>query len=155
MTTDATGNATIPPFTVAAGQIVTATATDPANNTSEFSACVLTTEAPAITLAATDPDAAGLGGNVGTVVVTRTGPTTADRDVPVNVRGTAFPGSDYDLTSPSPITFTAGNAFTIRILAGRDRRDHHHHAGVLGRHRRPRVRHPLQPKAEHAHRDDR
>ena len=79
---------------------------------------MLTTEAPVITLAATDPDAAELGGNVGTVVVTRTGPTTADRDVAVNISGTAFPGSDYDLTSPSPITFTAGNAFTIRIPAG-------------------------------------
>ena len=118
VTTDGTGNATIPPFTVAAGQFVTATATDASNNTSEFSACVLTTEAPVITLAATDPDAAELGGNVGTVVVTRTGPTTADRDVAVNISGTAFPGADYDLTSPSPITFTAGNAFTIRIPAG-------------------------------------
>ena len=118
VTTDGAGNATIPPFTVAAGQFVTATASDASNNTSEFSACLLTTEAPVITLAATDSDAAELGGNVGTVVVTRTGPTTADRDVAVNISGTAFPGLDYDLTSPSPITSTAGNAFTIRIPAG-------------------------------------
>ena len=38
--TDGTGNATIPLFTAAAGQFVTATATDSSNNTSEFSACV-------------------------------------------------------------------------------------------------------------------
>ena len=50
VTTDSTGNATIPLFTAAPGQFVTATATDSSNNTSEFSACVLTTETPAITL---------------------------------------------------------------------------------------------------------
>ena len=41
-TTDGAGNATFTaslPVAVAAGQVVTATATDPANNTSEFSAC--------------------------------------------------------------------------------------------------------------------
>ena len=41
-TTDVTGNATFTaslPVAVAVGQVVTATATDPANNTSEFSAC--------------------------------------------------------------------------------------------------------------------
>ena len=38
--TDGAGNATIPLFTAASGQSVTATATDSFNNTSEFSACV-------------------------------------------------------------------------------------------------------------------
>jgi uncharacterized repeat protein (TIGR01451 family) len=40
VTTDGTGNATIPFFAAAPGQSVTSTATSPANNTSEFSACV-------------------------------------------------------------------------------------------------------------------
>ncbi len=75
------GNATIPLFAATAGQAVTATATDSSNNTSEFSACVQTTEAPVITLTATDADAAELGGNTGTVIVTRSGATTLDRDV--------------------------------------------------------------------------
>ena len=38
--TDGAGNATIPLFAAAAGQVVTATATDSSNNTSEFSTCV-------------------------------------------------------------------------------------------------------------------
>ena len=40
VTTDGAGNASIPLVAAATGQIVTATATDAANNTSEFSACV-------------------------------------------------------------------------------------------------------------------
>lgn len=48
VTTDGDGNAVLHaslPVAATAGQAVTATATDPANNTSEFSACVLVTEA--------------------------------------------------------------------------------------------------------------
>ncbi len=100
--TDGAGNGTIPLFTAAAGQFVTATATDSSNNTSEFSTCVLTAVQPEITIAATDPDAAELGGNTATVVVTRTGPTTADRDVVVNLTGTAAQnGTDYTISSPA------------------------------------------------------
>ena len=40
VTTNGTGDATIPFFAAAAGQFVTATATSPTNNTSEFSACI-------------------------------------------------------------------------------------------------------------------
>jgi uncharacterized repeat protein (TIGR01451 family) len=40
VTTNAAGDATITTFAVSQGTIVTATATDPANNTSEFSSCV-------------------------------------------------------------------------------------------------------------------
>ena len=42
VTTDVTGNGTIPLFTAAGGQLVVATATDSSNNTSEFSSCVQT-----------------------------------------------------------------------------------------------------------------
>ena len=89
VSTDGTGNATIPVFTAAAGQFVTATATDSSNNTSEFSACVQTGEQPEIAVTATDPDAAELGPDTATIVVTRNGPTTLDRDVVIAITGTA------------------------------------------------------------------
>ena len=117
ITTDANGNATIPLFTAAAGQFVTATATDSSNNTSEFSACVLTAESTVITLTATDADAAELGGNTGTVVVTRTGTTTLDRDVAISLDGTSFHQIDYTISSPTLVTSAPGG-FTVRILAG-------------------------------------
>ena len=117
VTTDAAGNATIPLFTATAGQSVTATATDGSNNTSEFSACVLTAEAPEITLTATDADAAELGGNTGTVIVTRTGATTLDRDVAISLDGTAFHQIDYTISSPTLVTSAPGG-FTVRIPAG-------------------------------------
>ena len=40
VTTDGSGNGSFPLFPTPGGGFITATATDPANNTSEFSACV-------------------------------------------------------------------------------------------------------------------
>ncbi|HEU4891732.1 MAG TPA: FG-GAP-like repeat-containing protein [Vicinamibacterales bacterium] len=60
VTTDANGNATIPLFAVPAGTIVTATATSPTNNTSEFSACVTVPLGPgAFTVSNTNDSGAG------------------------------------------------------------------------------------------------
>ncbi len=59
VTTDGAGNATIPLFAAAAGQVVTATATDASNNTSEFSTCVAGSAASAelaIVTATDSPD---------------------------------------------------------------------------------------------------
>ena len=119
VTTDSTGNATIPLFTAAPGQFVTATATDSSNNTSEFSACVLTTETPAITLVATDPDASEFAGNTGTVVVTRSGSTTTFTDVTITLGGTATSnGTDYTISSPSMSQGPFPSFFVLRIPAG-------------------------------------
>ena len=118
VSTDGTGNAIIPVFTAPAGQFVTATATDSSNNTSEFSTCVQTGEQPEISIAATDPDAAELGPDTATIVVTRSGPTTLDRDVLIAVSGTAANISDYAITSPALLGSVNSSSFSVRIPAG-------------------------------------
>ena len=50
VTTDPSGTVTTPLFAAAVGQIVTATATDASNNTSEFSACVTVPEDTSVTV---------------------------------------------------------------------------------------------------------
>ena len=72
--TDGAGNATIPLFAAAAGQVVTATATDSSNNTSEFSTCVQVAAASAeIAITATDsPDPVIVGTQLGYSVTSRT-----------------------------------------------------------------------------------
>ncbi len=80
VTTDATCNAsfTSPAFAIPPGQtVVTATATDPANNTSEFSACFSAAAGPTPTPTATP---------TGTPVATPT-PTTVPTATPTPVPG--------------------------------------------------------------------
>jgi hypothetical protein len=60
VTTDSNGNATIPEFTGVAGQLLTATATSPANDTSEFSPCMEVPIPPA-TFTVTNTNDAGAG----------------------------------------------------------------------------------------------
>ena len=80
VSTDGTGNATIPLFTAAFGQFVTATATDSSNNTSEFSTCVQTQAASAeLAVTASDfPDPVVVGTQLGySVTITNNGPSSA------------------------------------------------------------------------------
>ena len=81
VTTDATGNATIPLFATAPGQVVTATATDSSNNTSEFSTCVQVQAASAelaIVTATDSPDPVIVGTQLGyAIALTNNGPSPA------------------------------------------------------------------------------
>ena len=79
--TDGAGNATIPLFAAAAGQVVTATATDSSNNTSEFSTCVQVAAASAelaIVTATDSPDPVILGTPLNySITLTNNGPSQA------------------------------------------------------------------------------
>ena len=50
---------------------------------------------PAVTIDATDPDAAEVGGDSGTFTVSRTGPTTSSLTVSYTITGSATNGTDY------------------------------------------------------------
>ena len=100
VTTDATGNATIPLFAAAVDQFVTATATDSSNNTSEFSACVTPLGAAAeIAVSAVDsPDPIVVGGQLSyTVTVTNNGPSPA-----TNVQLSAVWNGPFNVDATSP-----------------------------------------------------
>ncbi|HWS90718.1 MAG TPA: Calx-beta domain-containing protein [Pyrinomonadaceae bacterium] len=123
VTTDSGGNASFDQtFNVAppVNQVVTATATDPSGNTSEFSQC-----------AAAGPSAVGSinfepnfvtvseGGGVASFVLTRTGGSAGAFNVNYSVRGvTASAGADFTATSGT-LSFADGEtskSFTVPVL---------------------------------------
>src|SRR6185503_14862801 len=115
VTTDATGNATF----VASMQwsalirVVTATATDAAGNTSEFSACAALPQV--VTVTAADPSASEVGTDHGTFRFTRVGDLTFALNVTATFSGTASNGGDYTFLS-AVVTFPAGQATVDRVV---------------------------------------
>jgi CSLREA domain-containing protein len=123
--TDGSGNATInftPAAALTIGAFITATATDPGGNTSEFSACRVVTTPPAPTLSINDVMVSE--GNSGTVnaVFTVSLSNTSAQTVTVQyatANGTATAPSDYTATSGT-LTFPANTptltqAITVQV----------------------------------------
>ncbi|HKO00423.1 MAG TPA: Calx-beta domain-containing protein, partial [Thermoanaerobaculia bacterium] len=117
VSTDASGNVTFtadfgafPP-----GTSITATATDPLNDTSEFSSCALV-QGPG-TFSASAPNTTE--GNAATVTVTRTGGTVGSVTVSyATANDSAVTGSDYTATTGT-LTFADGEAsktFTVSTI---------------------------------------
>ena len=107
--TDALGNATIPFFATGSGQFITATATDAANNTSEFSACAHVI--PAISLSLPTALPIGVGRSV-TATVTLSEPAPSG-------------GTVVTVTSDAPGTASIAPPATASIRAGSTHRPGH------------------------------
>jgi len=118
VSTDGTGNATIPLFTASAGQFVTATATDAANNTSELSACAqtgvpaaLTSVTPASAQQGTTLNVALTGQNTNFAAGTTT--VSFGAGITVNsVTVTSTTAAAANITIP-PTAFTGGRTVTV------------------------------------------
>ena len=118
VTTDANGDATINttfPIALPVGRVITATATDPNGNTSEFSAADSTGATGSVQFTATSVQVIE---DVGTLSVTvvRTGGTAGNLSVDyATTDGTAIAGQDYTSASGT-LTFTGGETTkTIQI----------------------------------------
>src|SRR5262249_5679182 len=93
--TDGDGRATVTPDFGAAppsGYVLTATATDDAGNTSEFS---LLAGPPEVTIKATDPPGRARDQHTGAFTVSRTGDPSLPLEVQYSVAGTATADEDY------------------------------------------------------------
>ena len=117
VTTDAGGNGAFVVTlngTIPLGRVVTATATDSAGNTSEFSACVAVTSAGAL-LIANPTVSVGEGAGSATINVSRISGATGGVSVNfATLNGTATAGSDYTTTSG---TLTFGDGETSKSIA--------------------------------------
>jgi CSLREA domain-containing protein len=116
VTTNASGNAvfTFDASSVAVGQIITATATNAANETSEFSACTAVAQTAMVEFSSngfTTPDEAGTTYDIAAVVTTSDGnPLVNTLTVDVSDLGTGTAEtSDYSF-STTTLTFAAGAA---------------------------------------------
>jgi Calx-beta domain-containing protein/beta-propeller repeat-containing protein/carboxypeptidase family protein len=118
VTTDGNGDATINatfPIALPAGRVITATATDPNGNTSEFSAADSSGATGSVHFAATSVQVIEDVGSL-SVTVVRTGGTTGNLSVDyATTDGTAIAGQDYTSASGT-LTFTGGETTkTIQI----------------------------------------
>ncbi len=124
VTTDSGCNATINavlPVSLAAGQVVTATATDPANNTSEFSSCATAATAPpTVQFNAANYDVTEDCTFV-TLTVTRSGDTSGTSTVDfATADGGALQRTDYTLGSGT-VTFASTETLkTFSLLITED-----------------------------------
>ena len=121
--TDGNGNATINvtfPVSLPAGRAVTATATDPNGNTSEFSAADSTPARGSVHFSMSSINVIEDIGAL-TVTVQRTGGSTGDLTVEyATVDGTTIAGQDYTASSGT-LTFTTGETSkTIQISIAND-----------------------------------
>ena len=121
VTTDANGNATInfmSSFALASGRVLTATATDPTGNTSEFSPCDATNAAGSLQFNTASYNMREEVGNA-TITVIRTGGSKGTLSVNYSsADGTATAGSDYTAVSGT-LVFGDGETsktFTIPIV---------------------------------------
>jgi hypothetical protein len=123
VTTDAAGNASFNVTltgAVSTGRVVTATATNPSGSTSEFSSCFGVNATPGTVQFSTNSYSVSENAGTATIVVTRTGDSTAV----VTVRyatsdGTATAGADYTARTGT-LTFASGvttQSFTIPVIA--------------------------------------
>ena len=120
VSTDASGAAS---FTFNFGalpgpSLVTATATDAAGSTSEFSPCFKIKEVPVVTIA-TASSIAAEPAQPGTFTVTRTGTNSAELTVHYTVAGTAGNGVDY-APLPGSVTIPPGSASATVTVAPLD-----------------------------------
>ena len=115
VTTDSGGNVsfTFNPTSLTVGDIITATATDASNNTSEFSACFTTIAGTPGTLQfslATYSVAENVGGGLAQITVTRAGGSDGDVSARFDTsNGTATAGSDYTAVTNYTVTFLEGD----------------------------------------------
>ena len=83
------------------------------------SVTIVDNDPPSVTIDATDPDAAEVGGDSGTFTISRTGPTTGSLTVNYTITGSATNGTDYT-TLPTSATIPAGASSTTITVAPLD-----------------------------------
>jgi hypothetical protein len=74
---------------------------------------IMDNDSPAVTVAATDPNAAEQGRDPGTFSITRTGPTNSPLTVNCTVSGTATAETDYTISPSCPVTIPGGSASLV------------------------------------------
>ncbi len=118
--TDATGNVTLPAFFATTGLVITSTATDVANNTSEFSNCIQVTGALALTV---DPASGQQGASLNVTLTSANttfaqGTSTASfgQGIAVNSLTVTSPTSATANITISPTAFTGGR--TVSMTTG-------------------------------------
>jgi streptogramin lyase len=118
VTTNASGTVSFAPtfnVSLSPGQVVTADATDPTGNTSEFSAGLVVTPPPTVQFSTASQNVNETAGTF-TVTVTLSAVSSANTTVPFTLSGTAVAGTDYSGVTASPLVISAGQ--TTGMITG-------------------------------------